>query len=107
LPLLALFGFGLIATVASCNTLLQTIAEDDKRGRVIGLYAVAFLGMSPIGHFLSGALAEGIGAPWALFLCGASTVVAAACFAYTLPSWRESVRSARAQQEAAAQLPRA
>ena len=107
LPLLALFGFGLIATVASCNTVLQTIAEDDKRGRVIGLYAVAFLGMSPIGHFLSGALAEGIGAPWALFLCGTCTVVAAICFAYTLPTWRESVRAARAKQDILTQLPRA
>jgi hypothetical protein len=86
---------------------LQTIAEDDKRGRVIGLYAVAFLGMSPIGHFLSGALAEGIGAPWALFLCGACTVVAATCFAYTLPTWRESVRAARAKQDISTQLPRA
>lgn len=103
LPLLALFGFGLIATVASCNTVVQTVAEEDKRGRVIGLYILAFLGMSPIGHFLSGALAEQIGVQWTFFLCGSSIVVAAACFAYSLPSWRESIRRARATPDASIQ----
>lgn len=107
LPFLALFGFGLIATVASCNTILQTIADEDKRGRVIGLYAVAFLGMSPVGHFVSGALAEGIGAQWTLFVCGTSTVLAAGWFGYTLPSWRESIRLSRARHDIATQSPRA
>ncbi|MFO7188857.1 MAG: MFS transporter [Pseudomonadota bacterium] len=107
LPMLALFGFGLIATVASCNTLIQTIAEAHMRGRVIALYVVAFLGMSPVGHFLSGALAERIGVQWTLFLCGASMMIAAACFGYTLPSWREAVRQARATQEAETRVPHA
>jgi MFS family permease len=98
LPLLALFGFGLITAVASSNTLLQTISEEDKRGRVIGLYVVSFLGMSPIGHFLSGALAERIGADWTLFICGLGMMAAAGCFAYLLPSWRASIRQARATQ---------
>jgi len=103
LPLLALFGFGLIATVASCNTVVQTVAEEDKRGRVIGLYVLAFFGMSPIGHFLSGALAEQIGVQWTFFLCGSGIAIAAACFAYSLPTWRESIRRARAAQDASGQ----
>lgn len=99
LPLLALFGAGLIVTVASCNTLLQTIAEEDKRGRVIGLYVVAFFGMSPIGHFIAGALATRIGADWTLFLCGLGVLLASAAFAYTLPSWRDSIYRARLRAE--------
>lgn len=100
LPLLALFGFGLITTVASCNTLLQTISEEDKRGRVIGLYVVSFLGMAPIGQFLSGALAERIGADWTLLICGIGMMIAAGCFAWLLPSWRDSIRAARRAQRA-------
>lgn len=94
LALLAVFGFGLIATVASCNTVLQTIADEDKRGRVISLYVMCFLGFAPIGNFAAGALAEAIGARWALFTCGALMIAASLTFLRTLPTWRVAVREA-------------
>lgn len=102
---LAIFGFGLIATVAACNTLLQSIADEDKRGRVVSLYVMCFLGMSPVGNFIAGLLAELIGAHWTLLACGLLICIAAAGFARSLPVWREAVRLAHANQEVITHLP--
>jgi MFS family permease len=54
----------------SVNMILQTIVDDDKRGRVMSLYTAAFLGMSPIGSMLAGALADRIGVAATLTACG-------------------------------------
>jgi MFS family permease len=60
-PLLAVVGFGILVTSVSVNMILQTIVDDDKRGRVLSLYTAAFLGMSPFGAMAAGALADVIG----------------------------------------------
>jgi MFS family permease len=60
-PLLTLIGFGLLVTSVSANMILQTIVEDDKRGRVMSLYTAAFLGMSPLGAVVAGSIAEYVG----------------------------------------------
>jgi len=44
LPLIAVAGFGMMVSMASSNTILQTIAEEDKRGRLMSLYTMAFAG---------------------------------------------------------------
>jgi len=62
LAFLAVFGAGLVVTAASINTILQTVADEDKRARVISMYVMCFLGFAPIGNFTAGALAEVIGA---------------------------------------------
>ena len=49
--------------MAASNTIIQTIVDDDKRGRVMSFYAVAFVGMAPFGSLLAGPLAHAIGAP--------------------------------------------
>ena len=49
--------------MASSNTILQTIVDEDKRGRVMSFYATAFLGFAPIGALSAGGLAELFGAP--------------------------------------------
>jgi MFS family permease len=92
LGLLALFGFGLIASVAGCNTILQTIADEDKRGRIISIYVMTFLGIAPIGNFVAGAVAERFGADWTLFGCGLALAAATGWFAANLESWRAAVR---------------
>ena len=79
LVLLATFGFGLIAAVASTNTILQTIADDDKRGRIISIYVMTFLGLAPISNFVAGAVAEAIGAHWTIFACGVGLTLADRC----------------------------
>ena len=48
--------------MASSNIILQTVVEEDKRGRVMSFYTMAFMGLSPFGSLLSGSLAERIGA---------------------------------------------
>lgn len=92
LALLAVFGAGLVVTAASINTILQTVADEDKRARVISMYVMCFLGFAPIGNFTAGALAEVIGAHWTLFGCGIIVVLAGGAFALGLKSWAQAVR---------------
>ncbi len=60
LPILALIGFCMTTLVASSNTLIQLVVPDNLRGRVISLFSMAFVGASPLGNLLAGALAESI-----------------------------------------------
>ena len=70
IPLLAIVGFGILVTSVSVNMILQTIVDDDKRGRVMSLYTVAFIGMSPFGAIAAGALADRIGVAATLTIGG-------------------------------------
>lgn len=92
LPLLAVFGFGLIATIASCNTILQTVSDEDKRARVISIYVMVLLGIGPLGSFAAGAIAESIGAPLTITVCGILVVAAGVAFASGLKRWAQAVR---------------
>lgn len=85
-------GFGLIVTLASCNTLLQTIVEDDKRGRIMSLYSMAFMGMAPIGSMLAGAVAEYAGVQYTLATCGLLCLLSILPFALNLSKLREMVK---------------
>jgi MFS family permease len=69
-PLLVIVGFGILVTSVSTNMILQTIVDDDKRGRVMSLYTAAFLGMSPFGAVTAGALADRIGVAATLTIGG-------------------------------------
>ncbi|AHM62734.1 major facilitator superfamily membrane protein [Flammeovirgaceae bacterium 311] len=84
-------GFGMIVTMASCNTLLQTIVEDDKRGRVMSLYSMAFMGMAPFGSMLAGAVAEYIGVNFTLAACGLLCAISIIPFAVNLNNLRQLV----------------
>jgi len=55
---LGLVGFFQIVFMASCNSTLQMTAPDRLRGRIMSLYAFVFAGMSPIGSFLAGSMAQ-------------------------------------------------
>lgn len=98
LVFLAVFGAGLVVTAASINTILQTLAEEDKRARIISMYVMCFLGFAPIGNFVAGALAESIGVHWTLFACGAVVASAGSVFALRLRSWARAVRPVYLQQ---------
>jgi MFS family permease len=78
--------------MAASNTLLQTLVEDDKRGRVMSFYTMAFMGTTPFGSLLAGGLASRIGASHTIFLSGAGCLIAALWFASRLPGLRETVR---------------
>lgn len=98
LAVLPVFGFGLIASVAASNTVLQTLADEDKRGRIISIYVMTFLGIAPLGNFVAGIVAERIGVHWTLAGCGLALLGAAGWFAASLPSWRRAVRPLYARQ---------
>jgi len=83
--LLAVAGFGMMIQLASTNSLLQTLVDDDKRGRVMSFYVMAFMGTGPFGSLLAGWLARHLGAPAAVAIGGAGCVVSAAFFATRLP----------------------
>jgi len=87
-----LIGLGSILQIAASNTVLQTIVEDSKRGRVLSLFTMAFLGMVPFGNLLFGALASRIGAPSTLAFGGAVCLIASLFFSRQLPELRRLVR---------------
>jgi MFS family permease len=89
---LMMAGFGMFMTGACCNTILQTIVDDEKRGRVMSYYTMFFIGSAPIGHFGGGWLAEHIGAPFTFLVGGAIALTAGIAFALQLPSFRAHLR---------------
>ena len=87
-----LVGFGGILQIASSNTILQTIVEDDKRGRLMSLYTMSFLGILPFGNLASGALADKIGAPDTLMIGGFCCILGSLAFTKQLPQLRRLIR---------------
>jgi MFS family permease len=85
-------GVGMMLHIAATNTLLQTIADIGKRGRVMSFYAMAFRGMSPFGSLIGGALANSLGAPAALIISGSSCLAGSLLYARKLPALRPLVR---------------
>jgi MFS family permease len=88
----ALAGFGMMRHLASSNTILQTIVADDKRGRVMAYYSMAFQGIAPFGSLAAGALAAKIGAPRTIMIGGAACLCGALWFALRLPVLRRALR---------------
>lgn len=78
-------GLGMIMQMTSSNTILQTIIDDDKRGRVMSFYTMAFMGTAPFGSLLAGSLAHAVGAPNTLIIGGTACLLGAALFARKLP----------------------
>lgn len=92
LVLLLVTGFGMMVQLASSNTILQTIVDDDKRGRVMSFYVMSFMGVAPFGSLLAGALASEFGAPATLVVSGFVCMVGAVIFATRLPGIRKEIR---------------
>jgi MFS family permease len=85
-------GCGSILQIASSNTILQTIVEEDKRGRLMSWYTMAFLGILPFGNLAAGALANQIGAPNTVMIGGIFCILGSLVFAKQLPELRRLVR---------------
>jgi MFS family permease len=92
IPLMVVSGYALMQQMAASNTFLQTIVEDDKRGRVMSFYSMSLLGMAPFGSLLAGTLASRVGAPETLMFCGLLCLSGAAVFATRLGAMRVHVR---------------
>lgn len=91
-PLIAAIGFGILVTSVSTNMILQTIVDDDKRGRVMSFYTAAFLGMTPFGSLAAGALADVIGVALTLTLGGLACVAGAIYLARKRALLRKHIR---------------
>ena len=85
LIILVIMGFGFMVHMASSNTVLQTIVEDDKRGRVMSFYSMAFMGMTPVGSLMAGYLAHKIGITTTLMISGSCCALASLFFATKIP----------------------
>jgi len=92
LLLLMPVGGGMMVQLAATNTLLQTLVDEEMRGRVMGFYAMALFGTIPFGSLLAGALAQRIGTPDTLLAGGLACVVGALLFLRRLPELRRAVR---------------
>ena len=95
LILMVLVGFGMMVTSAASNTVLQTIADDDKRGRVMSFYTMAFMGAAPLGSLVGGILAKQIGAPNTFLFSGFCCIFGAILFSLKVPALIEIVRQSR------------
>jgi MFS family permease len=85
-------GFAVMMEMAASNTILQTIVDDDKRGRVMSFYAMAFFGVAPLGSLLAGSMASRIGAAHVVQLAGTVCIMGSLVFAWRLPVMRKIVR---------------
>jgi MFS family permease len=87
-----LAGMGMMQGMAASNTVIQTIVTEDKRGRVMSYYTMAFMGMAPFGSLLAGSMATAMGAPLTVMVNGALVLLGAAWFATRLPALRRQIR---------------
>ncbi len=85
-------GFSMTVTAASINTILQTIVDEGKRGRVMSFYVMAFTGAAPIGSLTSGWFSSHYGAPVTIFSAGILALAVGIMFHLRLPSIREMIR---------------
>ncbi len=94
LSMAALFfsGFGVMVQMAASNTVLQTMVDEDKRGRVMSFYTMAFMGMSPFGSLIAGSMAHHWGPKCVLLWGGCVVILAGLLFATVLPRVRELIR---------------
>jgi MFS family permease len=85
LVLMVFIGLGMMMQAAASNTILQTITDDDKRGRVMSFYTMAIMGIAPFGSLIAGGLAKVIGTPGTIFAGGIATIVGSMFFLRKLP----------------------
>lgn len=90
--LMIFIGLGLMLNTASSNTILQTITNDDMRGRVMSFYAMAIMGTAPFGSLLAGSLANLLGTQYAILIGGVACIAGAMLFYKKLPELKTLVK---------------
>lgn len=90
--LMLVVGFGMMQGLAASNTVIQTLVPEDKRGRVMSYYTMAFVGMAPFGSLLAGFLAHHLGAPHTVMITGSVCVLGSVWFTTQLKSVRDVMR---------------
>ncbi len=90
--LMLVIGFGMMQGMAASNTIVQTLVPEDRRGRVMSYYTMAFVGMAPFGSLLAGGLAHWMGAPHTVMITGSVVILGALWFASRLKALRVEIR---------------
>ncbi|HUX27843.1 MAG TPA: MFS transporter [Terracidiphilus sp.] len=85
-------GFGMMQGLVASNTILQTLVDEKMRGRVMSYYTMAFVGMSPFGSLLAGALADIIGAQRTVIVSGIACILGSLWFWTRLTTIRKQMR---------------
>lgn len=96
--LLFLTGFGMVTIMASNNTIIQNSVDEDKRGRVMSLYTMAFIGTAPLGCLFEGAVAEKIGVPDTFLLNGIVMLVLTLVFSVKTESFKNIMNKTKISQ---------
>ena len=107
LAILVISGFTMMMQFTATNTLIQAMVPDQLRGRVMSIYSMMFLGMTPLGSLLAGALAEHIGAPVTVAIGGLVSCLGGLAFARKWPSMRGPARDLVAAQGMMSPAPQA
>jgi len=92
LLILPFVGGGMMVTMASTNTIIQTIVTEELRGRVMSYYTMAFLGTAPIGSLIAGVVADRIGPARTILVGGLCCLATVVWYRLRLPKLREIVR---------------
>jgi MFS family permease len=92
--LMAMAGYGMFLTGAICNTIMQTIVDEEKRSRVMSYYTISFIGIAPFGHFAAGWLAEHVGAPVTFMAFGSIALLTGVIFQLQMSTFRSHLRVA-------------
>ena len=90
--LMLVTGFGMMQGLVASNTIIQTLVEDQMRGRVMSYYTMAFVGMAPFGSLLAGVLAHVLGAPYTVIVSGIACMAGSLWFWSRLPGIRSQMR---------------
>jgi MFS family permease len=88
MALLAITAFGMIVNNSACNTMLQSLVDDEKRGRIMSMYTLAFMGTTPFGNLFAGFLANNIGVQSTLLIGGLVCVIGSLIFGSRLGKMR-------------------
>src|SRR4030042_1799522 len=90
--MLVIVGFGMISSIASINTILQTIVEESKRGRVMSFYIMSFMGAAPLGSLMAGSLSTFIGVQHTVCAAGILALAGGLLCLYRLPFLHAVIR---------------
>ena len=85
-------GFGMMQGLTGSNTIIQTLVDENMRGRVMSYYTMAFVGMAPFGSLLAGAMAHAFGAPRTVIVSGIACILGGIWFTFQLPAIRKDMR---------------
>jgi MFS family permease len=98
LPVLVVLGAAMMLQLGCCNTILQSVVEEDKRGRVMSLFTMSFMATVPLGALAAGAIASHFGFRAMLFTCGSWVLLVALAFAWQMPRLRRETRPVYVQR---------